>query len=498
MTSSDSEDNSESPDSGGLPGRHISVHPGNNAFVTAGIIIADVVGAGILSMANAVARFGWFLGAFLILLLLAMNVHISLLMWRAIMVHPEADTYMHLVHAVFAEAPEVQRNLMKWATAFTQYGFMFGMCGIYVLSFGKGIGMLFYTTQICLPIWALVGCALILPFCVTARAMGTWKSLIWLNVMTILGSIVIPLVDMAARGVEATRAEGSRMTAVAEDLNFDGALSGLSTFTFAFTSQFMLVEIVGEMNDKSELPKAYVQISAPFQCMAFLVVGIGGYYYMGDAVQGMIADNIPFGPTFRTASVCLLIHMLIVYQIKCIVLCRAGHLAFHPASADEDSPKAWAVWAALVIAVMAMGYTFANVVPFFSDFVDLLGASVTPICCFVIPILTYLRSSYPVEVDNADRENSGSNNAGGSSLGKGENAAKVPSSFEWVAIGVELTLAVVLTVFGTLAAVRNIMQKWASYGYPFACHCEGLWNTCACSAEHPGMEVCYMTEPREL
>ena len=41
-----------------------------------------------------------------------------------------------------------------------------------------------------------------------------------------------------------------------------------------------------------------------------------------------------------------------------------------------------------------------------------------------------------------------------------------------------------------IAALRE------EYGYPFDCHCDDMWNTCACSAEHPGMETC--AEPAAL
>merc|ERR1711861_92548 len=98
----------------------------------------------------------------------------------------------------------------------------------------------------------------------------------------------------------------------------DGAnliLSGLSTYMFAFTSQFMLVEIISEMRERTELPKAYVGYAAPFMCFAFVLVGLAGYYYLGNAVQLMLPQNLPFGILFRLAAVCLLLHMLISYLI---------------------------------------------------------------------------------------------------------------------------------------------------------------------------------------
>eukprot|EP00401_Gymnodinium_catenatum_P046080 CAMPEP_0117505966 /NCGR_PEP_ID=MMETSP0784-20121206/25660_1 /TAXON_ID=39447 /ORGANISM="" /LENGTH=68 /DNA_ID=CAMNT_0005301415 /DNA_START=1 /DNA_END=207 /DNA_ORIENTATION=+ len=61
---------------------------------------------------------------------------------------------------------------------------------------------------------------------------------------------------------------------------------------------------------------------------------------------------------------------------------------------------------------------------------------------------------------------------------------------EKLLIAFELVFAVVLMVMGTHTAAERIMSSWSTYGYPFDCHCEDLWNTCDCSAAHSGMESC--------
>merc|ERR1719221_650806 len=98
-----------------------------------------------------------------------------------------------------------------------------------------------------------------------------------------------------------------------------GVLSGLSTFTFGMTSQFMLAEIMGEMKNIQELPKAYAKLSAPFQLAAFMVAGLGGYFFFGSKSAGMLNENLPFNLSFQVAACCLVVHMLISYLIKGVV-----------------------------------------------------------------------------------------------------------------------------------------------------------------------------------
>jgi len=445
---------------------HLLKASGNSAALTAGIIIADVVGAGILSMAVAVAHLGWVLGAVAICLLLAMNVHVSILMWRVRMHFPEAGTYCKLVDCAFSKASPFQRSFASNVTAVTQYLFILCMLGLYTLSAGRGLGNLFYDVHWCLPTWSMVATGMLLPFHLTARRLGKWKSLIYMNVATIVGTTAIPLIFMWHLGVENTRPLGSSHFAVAE-LNVAGTFAALSTFTFAFTSQFMVTEIIAEMEDPAEFPKAYIGMAAPFQFFAFMAVGMIGYYYMGDGVAGMIGDNIPFGPTFQLAAFCLVSHMLITYLIKGIVICRAFHGAWDKEAVDSDDTGAWSTWSIIVVTTVAIAYTLSQLVPFFSDAVDFLGASFTPVACYMIPIALYLRWY-------AD-------------FGETSEISK----FELAVIGFEFLFAVVLCIAGTYFSASTIIEKWETYGGPFECHCEGMWKTCDCSGDHAGMlETC--------
>jgi len=260
---------------------------------------------------------------------------------------------------------------------------------------------------------------------------------------------------------------------LAAPLTWAGVLSGLSTFTFGMTSQFMLTEIISEMKDPRELPKAYVKISAPFQLVAFMIAGVGGYYYLGDKVDGMINENLPFNASLQAAAACLVIHMLISYLIKGVVFCRAVLTKAKEKYANPDDPRkrSMAAWNAVVIPTLACAWLFANLVPFFGDAVDLLGASFTPLSCWVMPIVMFVR--YYVDADEEERP-------------------KV-SILEWIIMAAEMALGFVLMVLGTKSSIETIVSKWQVYGYPFECHCQGLWSTCACSADHYGMDWCEIT-----
>mmetsp|Transcript_84555 Transcript_84555/g.244282 ORF Transcript_84555/g.244282 Transcript_84555/m.244282 type:complete len:187 (-) Transcript_84555:430-990(-) len=180
----------------------------------------------------------------------------------------------------------------------------------------------------------------------------------------------------------------------------------------------------------------------------------------------MIDQAIAFGPTFRVAAACLFIHIYISYLIKGIVVCQAAHSMVDPefSSSADRSPRSWFGWSAVVLAVLVAAYFAGNLVPFFGDAVNLLGASFTPWVCWVLPIVFFWRM-YSVASDRPP-------------VGR----------FERPLMTAEVVLACTLMVFGTVFAVQALCRKWETYGYPFECHCEDVWKTCACSGSHVGME----------
>lgn len=440
---------------------------GNSAALSAGLIIADVVGVGVLSMSVAVAKFGWALGALMIGVLLAMNVHISLLLWRVYMEVPRCNTLMELTRHAFAGAPLSQRRFIVFLCGAVQYVFLFMLLGLYLLSIGKGLGMIFYQTHICLPVWTLCGALSALPFLGTTSTLGKHTGLIWLNCTTIFFTVAIPLCVLAVTGVDATMPEGSKVHAITP---FDPSnwLTGINTMSFAFTSQFMVVEIIAEMKRPAEFQQAYILLSSPFQGGIFLLAGLGGYYFKGDFVSGMIPDMIGFNIWFRVTAACLCVYVIVAFMIKGVVLCRAVHRALDGASASEASVRSMGEWFGIVAACTSTSWLVAQLVPFFTDLVDLLGSSLVPVGCYMVPILVFWRFQ---------RDRPG-------------GMLSCVSAAEWAVIGLEFALSIVMLFAGTYFAMKHIMSSWHKYGPPFACHCENIWDTCACSANHAGMELC--------
>ncbi|CAJ1424497.1 unnamed protein product, partial [Effrenium voratum] len=217
---------------------------------------------------------------------------------------------------------------------------------------------------------------LLLPLNLSARFLGSFAGSVMFNCLCTVGTVslwweggqvLIPIAWMAWQGAEVTRPSGQHFEAIA------------SSFSMRL-GWFILVEIMSEMEDLEEFPKAYLGYSMPFMSLAFLGVGLSVYYFRGGAASGMIVQELPFGFAERMAATCLVGHMLITYVIKSVVLCR-GLLKELQERQVISNGNTWSAWYCIAAR--------RRIVPFFSDLVNLLGATLTPLVAFIVPILLY-------------------------------------------------------------------------------------------------------------
>jgi len=441
---------------------------GNSVLVTAGVIIGDTLGAGLLTMPGALSMFGWLAGSMFIVGMLALNLHICMLLWRMRMAFPQAHTFGELAEASFSRAPRWQRSLMRQVTDYLQHIFVFFLLSADATSFGKGLGLLFYDVHICLPVWVLIGSAILLPIHARTRSLGGNKLSISLNCVAVICCVGLCLRHFAHQGVLASRGADAEFAAVTS-MSALGVLNGLNIMMFNFTIQFMVVEIASEMEKPQEFPRALWGYAFPFLAALFTLCGVGGYYYLGNKAHGLLIGHMPFGVPLRCTAACLVFLVLVAYLLKSVVLCRTIHAHCDPKHAGCVSARSEAGYTFTIVLVLGAAFLVSQVVPFFTPFIDLIGATLAPLCCIVIPLVMYTQWR--------------------SAFGSSREIGALDAS-EWVLILLEVAICVLVMTLGTYDSLLTIVRGWEEFGSPFSCHCELLWNTCGCSASKPGMPGC--------
>ena len=339
------------------------------------LIIADVIGVGIMSMADAFAQLGWLLGLILVHGMLLLNLYCGWLAWEAQTISfPGTLTLAQIGHRAYGTTGQ-------WVTGVVVYSFLFFVLGNYLLTLGLCLQQVFVTVDMPRPLWSLLGALLLLPFC-QIRTLNGARLLLIVNITTIILAVFVSVGHMLAVGER-----HGETSLIATDLTWRSFVSGLSKFAFAYTGVLMYPEIVSEMEEPADFPKALI-VQAPFQLISFLSVGCVGYAYLGSRAEGLLINSLPPGSAASTiAAVSLFIHVLITYLIKGTVLTRALHTMIAPNSLNDTGREGTLTWLALTSCLMLCCFGVASAVPFFDELCSLLGSVQTPIFGFVLPVL---------------------------------------------------------------------------------------------------------------
>lgn len=420
------------PSSSTAPPRHAT-------WVTASqLIIADVIGIGIMGMAEAFAELGWVLGITFCVLMLPLNLYCGMITWEAqVDLFPSTYTMADIARQALGPGG-------YWFTGLVVYSFIFFVLGEYVLSLGLCLEQFFYTVHVERHLWTLAGAAALWPFTQIRTLNGT-RWLLWINTGTIVAAVAMSLGHLLAGGeVHGTRGPTAL---IASELSWRSLTSGLSKFAFAYVGVIMYPEITSEMVEPRDFPKA-LYMGAPFQLISFLSVGCIGYAYLGAGADGLLINVIPPGPLSSLTALCLFVHVVITYLIKGTVLARACHRLLSPSTTNDYGLHGSLVWLGITTGVLVACSGVALAVPFFDDLASLLGSLQTPIGGFCLPVL-FMCSGYRLL---------------GKDIGEAGLIATKPTSIwlylQYSLLGAIFLFGVAFCVLGTAATSMSIVERW--------------------------------------
>jgi len=324
------------------------------------------------------------------------------------------------------------------------------------LVLGEALGLIFYDIYICKREWVLIGCIFVLPLC-QLRYLNDIKWLCWVNMATITLVIITTLGYMIGLGTEETLLPGQETEVAPSDLDYLSFFTALSKIAFAYAGQFLYLEIMAEMKNPQEFPRAF-RLAGPYQVTMYLIAASVGYGYKGKQAKGLMINWIPYNPWLRFAAILLFIHMIVVYLIKANVLSRALHRVVSPKFINDTSWRGKTEWFLATTVVMISCIFIAESIPFFDPLTGLIGALLVPLACWNLPII-FFQSKSPQPISRLER----------------------------VIQAIIFVFGLLLTVMGTYSNMGDIISHWKQFGPPFSCGCEGVWNTCSCSSTHTGM-----------
>eukprot|EP00941_MAST-03F_sp_MAST-3F-sp1_P006294 g6294.t1 len=320
----------------------------NEWYHTAFLLLADIIGTGVLSLLGAFSKLGWLGGLFLLPLCYAANLFTGLLLSWTRTWYPNVTTYGELAGELYGKCGKILCFSLL-------YGYIFLVLSDYMIVLARSVQGLLHNFAICRPTAGIIaGCLLLFPNQMRSLHSVSFASII--SALTIWIVLCLCVVELLSDGydIDMDGKEGMSNASAIPGANkvgkrhwFDPELdfwtfsSALSSFVFAMAGQKIYLEMMAEMRDPDDFPKA-LYAATPVMFMTYAIVCVLGYSLRGDASPLYLMDVIPFGFGKTVANLLMLIHMMISYTLNQQVLCRRAHRWYDAELVDvmdETHPK---------------------------------------------------------------------------------------------------------------------------------------------------------------
>lgn len=351
------------------------------------LIVADVVGTGVLAIPGAMRSMGWGLGVPLILICFPLNLYVGLLLERLRRwVAPGAATLGDLAFAIFGKCG----GLFGWLGLYVYILFTLGDYIIVIYTSVQGLVNSDGNEIISKPVAVLVT-IIFLFFPNQLRTLSNCVALCISSAITMVLALSFSIGFIASQGECAVTDKPPT-----EGLSFWSVMRAMSSFTFAFAGNTIFLEMMAEMGKPSDFRKS-LYAALPSLLGVYCFVGFIVFGICGENTPGYLLDALPDGQWVkRIVSALLFMHTLTCYVINQQVLSRGVHLYLAPKRAtvlhrrEEGFWIATVQWFLITTAALGIATFLAVAIKDFEDIVSLIGALLATPLSFILPFACML------------------------------------------------------------------------------------------------------------
>jgi len=415
---------------------------------TAALIIAEVVGTGVLALGGSFSKVGWYAGFFVLIAGYFINVFTSLLLGYVHVAYPDCVTLGDALTKILGKVPGYFGYVFLYAYLAT------AMINYIIVLRDSVIGVFWSLIPgLCKPVAAAIGCALLLPGCQLRSLAGITLLCIgsFIMILAVIGASVYSL-STFVEPVPPVLGAFTPCTGVPDAGGFLDMNAALGAFIFAYSGQAIMLEMQAEMTEPEDFPKAAIGSFSGLLAI-YAVIATAAFYCCGAHTPGnIIPSTLPKNIERTIVSSMMVMHLIVSYTILQQVLTRALCLFCLP-SALESGAGGHVKWFAVSSTVMGFGYVVANSVPLFSDIVGITGSLFSTTLGLTFPPMLYLGMYYQKN-DVLEFK-------------------LTPCARKSIAIFcvIVLIIAAYLTIVGTASSVAIMLQHFADGegGLPFSC-----------------------------
>ncbi|KAF2272599.1 uncharacterized protein EI97DRAFT_436841 [Westerdykella ornata] len=250
-------------------------------------------------------------------------------------------------------------------------------------------------------------------------------------------------------------------TIPAPGTTFVAGMSAFLNISYTFIGQITLPSFIAEMRDPRDFPKALWAVTIA-EIFVFSIVGAVIYAYTGNNYMtapafGSLGDEVYLKVSFSFMIPTILFLGVLYASVSSRFIFTRLFVEGSKHKTDHTI-KGWVTWAAILAVTWAAAFIIAEVIPFFSDLLSLMSSLFDSFFGFIFWGIAYMRMR---KVDY------------------GNGFWKKRGLRGWIGIAVNVVLILTGLLFlgpGTYATVQSIIDgyKQDSFGGAFTCADNGL------------------------
>ncbi|KAI8616794.1 transmembrane amino acid transporter protein-domain-containing protein [Chytriomyces sp. MP71] len=341
-------------------------------------IICVIAGSGILQLPFALNQSGW-IGVGLVLFAAFANNYSGKLLVKCLYAKKgkgengrRLKGFSHIGLEAFGKTGELLVEVFAFAS-------LLGCPIVYFILTGMNLEYLFGVFP--MKVWMLLSALLVLvPFLI----FKTLKEIAILSAFGVFATVVV-IGTVVFYSIHDLPLNAGKVTHKFIDMSqFASALGSIS---FSFSGNFIYPEVEASMAHPQQFPLV-LSMSMIIISIMYLVTAILGYASYGNLTDSPILNNLPPGLASNFAVFLITVHVLFAIPILLTTLALEVERRIDmPRLSGNDARQEARVRAALRCGLLLLIVMLAIAIPFFKDFMTLLGAVANTALIFVFPVV---------------------------------------------------------------------------------------------------------------
>ncbi|KAI8078335.1 transmembrane amino acid transporter protein-domain-containing protein [Thamnidium elegans] len=339
---------------------------GGSSFLAYFNVVCVVAGTGALGLPYALKQGGWIDSGIVLIRCLYHNGKTRL------------SSYQEVARSAFGP-------IGGWVSFFFTAVTLIGVPVLYILLSGQNLHFVCKGTaaELTFPIWVIISASSVaIPF-VLFKSM---KEVGFLSAFGMLATVIVVFIVL----VTAVKDKPNNLDVQHVSVIWDQFPIALSSIVFSFGGNPVYAHVEAGMKHPQHWNK--VVAAGLSTCVAlYFLTAVPGYYVYGHLTESPIYENIPDGPAKMASTIIITLHVLMACPILMTSFALDLEKMFGISSFNHSRVVEHSLRFALRMVMVVLIAVIAIYVPFFGDFMSLLGAFSNCALILIFPIIFYLK-----------------------------------------------------------------------------------------------------------